>query len=83
MSVWVVDAWDHSSTDDKSESNCIVRFIGEYVGVDDNFIYLRHIKADLNTMDSAEEIHRVFKPAIIRKRKFYIEWNDKELVHGR
>ncbi len=68
--VYLIDALDHFSTVNKAEKMCISRFVGEYVGEDDNYIILRHIKADIQDDDSAEELHKVLKSTILNKLKF-------------
>lgn len=66
----MVEALDHFSTEIVGEHEVIARFIGEYIGEDENYIMLRHIKADLKDEDSGEEIHKVLKKVIVRTEEF-------------
>lgn len=65
IEIWIVHALDHYSSDDRNEEACIVRYIGEKIGENDNFIILRPCKADINNDDSGEDIYFVLKGAII------------------
>ena len=67
----VVYAYDHFSTEDREESQVVVQFVGEYIGEDENYLFLRHCKADIQDEHSAEEVHKIFKPAI--QRQLYTE----------
>lgn len=67
VSLMVLDALDNFSTTDMNELRCVARFIGELVGEDEDYYFLRHIKADLLMDKSAEEIHKVLKHNIVRK----------------
>lgn len=64
MRIAVIQARDHFSTDDPTEKSCIVLFIGEIIEETDIYIRLRHIKANLYGVNSAEEYHCVLKSAI-------------------
>lgn len=63
----MIEVLDHFSTEIVGEREVIARFIGEYSGEDDNYIFLRHVKADIKNEDSAEEVHKVLKKVIVRK----------------
>lgn len=66
----MIEALDHFSTEFVEEDEVIARFIGEFIGEDDNYISLRHVKADINNEDSVEEVHKVLKKVIVRKEEF-------------
>lgn len=66
----MIEALDHFSTEIIGEQEVITRFIGEFIGENDNYIFLRHLKADIKNEDSAEEIHKVLKKVILRKEEF-------------
>lgn len=65
----MIEVLDHFSTEIVGEQEVIARFIGEFHGEDDNYIFLRHVKADINNEESAEEIHKVLKKVIVRKEE--------------
>jgi len=68
--IMMIEALDHFSTEFVEEDEVIARFIGEFIGEDDNYISLRHVKADINNEDSVEEVHKVLKKVIVRKEEF-------------
>jgi len=78
MKVMVVEALDHFSTEVNIEPHCIARFIGEYIGENENYIALRHIKANIDDENSAEEIHKILKKAILRREILDLSNLDKE-----
>lgn len=79
MKVMVIIAFDHFSTERKEESKCLTLFIGEYLGEDKNYISLRHIKANINDENSAEEIHKVLKKVIVQSKELeFSDFNIKE-----
>ena len=71
MKISMIEAYDHFSTDN-NEENCIARFIGEIIGEDDRYIRLRHIKADIENIESAEEVHCILKVAIKERNDFEV-----------
>jgi hypothetical protein len=73
MKILVIRAYDHFSTDDKTESEVVVQFIGEYTGEDENYIFLRHCKADIHNPESAEELHKVLKCAIKDSEEYILK----------
>ena len=78
LTLIIVEAYDHFSTEQpESEMECIVRMIGELVGENKYYLFLRHIKADIDNEDSAEEVHAIFKPAIKKRVDKVIEWGEK------
>ncbi|KKM63529.1 hypothetical protein LCGC14_1510590 [marine sediment metagenome] len=78
MILMVVEALDHFSTEVVIEPHCIARFIGEYMGENDDYIALRHIKANIDDENSAEEIHKILKKAILRREILDLSNLDKE-----
>lgn len=78
MKIMVIDALDHFSTEVDIEPHCIVRFIGEYIGENDDYIALRHIKANIDDENSAEEIHKILKKVILRRELLDLSNLDKE-----
>lgn len=76
IKLMIIDAFDHFSTDNFEEIECFVRFIGEIIAETEDYITLRHCKADIKNNNSAEETHNIYKPAIIRSKILEVDWEE-------
>jgi len=72
IEIRIIDVLDHFTTD-SNENKIIARFIGEFVGEDDDYITLRHIIADINLEKNCNEVSKLVKKAIINQWIAYID----------
>jgi len=68
--VLIVRAIDHFRTDDITTENCILKYIGEYVSEDDNYLVLRYSDVYFGEKQDSEKLIKIIKSAIISKIRF-------------
>jgi len=70
--IFVIDALDHFVSENVDGKDCIMRKVGEYVGEDDNYIFLRSkvFFWDNYEHKSDERISRILKKVIISKVEY-------------
>lgn len=79
LTVCVVEALDHFTTDEElEESEVIIRFIGEVVDETKHYLVLRSIKADTRAHDSGENLHFIIKSAIVRQKDVPIQFDGEK-----
>jgi len=75
----IIDVLDHFTTD-SNEDRVVARFIGEFVGENDDYIMLKHITSNINIDDSIEEVSKLVKKAIIQQWVGYIDIEFKKYI---
>ena len=78
--VLIVRAIDHFRTDDITTENCILKYIGEYVSEDDNYLVLRYSDVYFGEKQDSEKLIKIIKSAIISKKIFFKETGGKVKV---
>ena len=71
-----VIVFDHFTSENKEETECLAEFIGQFVSENEFYLKIRSAKADLNNINSAGDYHNIFKPAI--KEQWIYEENSKK-----
>jgi len=72
IKILIVDALDHFHGNDLESKKCIMQRIGEYIGEDENYIWLRDLVFYWNDYDTEGTVHtsKILKKVIISKREF-------------
>jgi hypothetical protein len=74
IKITVVQVRDHFSSHIRADKiRCLAEFMGTEVGQDSEYLVLRHVKADIDDFNSAEEYHNILRKAIIFKGSGLIE----------
>ena len=68
--VLIIEALDHFRTVNIHTKNCVLRYIGEYVEEDDDYITLRYKNATFDGVQDEENVIKIIKSAIISKTEF-------------
>jgi len=74
--VLIIEALDHFRTTKSKSQSCVLRYIGESVNEDENYITLRYKGVFFNGKKDTEKLIKIIKKAIISKREF-IEVKEK------
>jgi len=68
--VLIIEALDHFRTVNIDTKNCVLRYIGEYVEEDDDYITLRYKNSYFDGVQDEENLIRIIKSAIVSKMFF-------------
>jgi len=72
IKILMIDALDHFHGNDLDSKKCIIRRIGEYIGEDEDYIWLRDLIFywDGYEIEGSTHTSKIVKTAIISKVKF-------------
>jgi len=72
IKILMIDALDHFHGDSLDSEKCIMRRIGEYIGEDENYIWLRDLIFYWNDYETEGSTHtsKILKKAIISKVEY-------------
>ena len=65
--VLIIEALDHFRTVNIDTENCVLKYIGEYVEEDDDYITLRYKSSCFDGVQDEESLIKIIKSAIISK----------------
>ena len=74
MKLMVIDALDHFGTNSTAETRVIVRFIGEFIEENEEYITLRSKQGNIQDKeDHNNEFYRIVKSTILNQKSVEIE----------
>lgn len=80
IKVLIVEALDHFRTTNINTKTCTLRYVGEYAGEDENYIFMRYKNIYFDDREETEKIFKVIKKAILSIREF-IELKERSEAH--
>jgi len=68
--ILIVEALDHFRTTNINTKTCTLRYVGEYAGEDENYIFMRYKNVYFDDREEIVKIFKVIKNTILSIREF-------------
>ncbi len=68
MKIMIIDALDHFGTNLIAENQVIIRFIGEFIEENDEYITLRYKQGNILDIECEDEFFKIVKSTILSQK---------------